>query len=211
MRRIVIMAGLSLSMFAGSALALEGDAAAGKEAAAVCVACHQANGGGMNLSGGESWPRLAGLNASYLYKQLQDFKSGSRQNGSMAPFVNMLSPQQMKDVAVYFSQLPATQGQGGENATKEELELGERLALHGDWERYIVPCKSCHGAENQGVGEHFPAIAGQHAGYIAQSLKAWQAGTRKNDPQHLMGAIAERLTDKDIQAVSKWLARQNVQ
>lgn len=211
MRQLWLLAGLGLALATFQASALEGDVAAGEQSAAVCAACHQADGSGMNISGGESWPRLAGLNADYLYKQLQDFKSGARQNASMTPFVNMLDDTAMKNVALYFSQLPATSAKGGENATAEELALGEQLALHGDWSRYIVPCKSCHGAENEGVGEHFPTIAGQHAGYIAQALKSWQNKSRKNDPQHLMGAIAERLTDQDIKAVSQWLSRQNPQ
>lgn len=209
MNRFLALAGISLSVVSFNLFALEGDAQAGEKAAAVCVACHQVDGGGMHVQGGKSWPRLAGQNAAYLYKQLQDLKSGSRQSATMAPFANMLSEQQAKDVAVYYSQLPATKGQGGEKATAEQLALGEKLALRGEWDKYIVPCKSCHGPDNQGAGEHFPAIAGQHAGYIVQELKAWQAKTRNNDPQHLMGAIAERMSDQEIQAVALWLSRQN--
>src|SRR5690554_2208901 len=44
----------ALSLAISSASALEGDAEAGKQAAVTCVACHQANGGGMNIAGGES-------------------------------------------------------------------------------------------------------------------------------------------------------------
>lgn len=209
MKVLLWLAGLGVSLLSSQVIALEGDAAVGKESAAVCLACHQADGGGMNVPNGESWPRLAGLNADYLYKQLQDFKSGARKNASMTPFVNMLDDTAMKNVSVYFSQLPAPAGKGGEQASADELALGEQLALHGDWSRYIVPCKSCHGPDNQGVGTHFPGIAGQHAGYIAQALKSWQNKTRTNDPQHLMGAIAERLTEQDIKAVSQWLSRQS--
>lgn len=205
----LIAASFSLAIF--SASALEGDAKAGAEAAAMCVACHQADGGGKNVAGGESWPALAGLDADYLYKQLQDVKNGSRQSPTMMPFVNMFNDKQMKDVSVYYSQLPAVAGTGGEKATAEELAHGEKLALQGDWERYIVPCKSCHGPDNQGAGISFPGIAGQHAGYISDQLYAWQKGKRDNDPQHLMLAIAERLNDKDIRAVAAWLSRQPAQ
>lgn len=205
----LIAAGFSLAV--SSVFALDGDAKAGEEAAAMCVACHQADGGGKNVPNGESWPALAGLDANYLYKQLQDVKNGSRKSPTMAPFVNMFNDKQMKDVSVYYSQLPAVAGTDGEKATAEELAHGEKLALQGDWERYIVPCKSCHGPDNQGAGIHFPGIAGQHAGYIADQLYAWQKGKRNNDPQHLMLAIAERLNDKDIRAVSAWLSRQPAQ
>lgn len=205
------LAAASLCLAITSVHALEGDAKAGEQAAAVCSACHQPNGAGMNLPGGESWPSLAGINADYLHKQLNDIKAGTRQSAAMMPFVGMLNEQQMKDVSVYYSQLPAVQGQNDAAATEEELAHGEKLAMHGDWDRYIVSCVKCHGPDNQGAGNSFPRLAGQHAGYIADQLHAWQAGKRDNDPQHLMVAIAERMNDKDIRAVSQWLSRQPAQ
>src|SRR5690625_263396 len=55
----------------------------GKAAAATCVACHQADGSGMNNEGAESWPRLTGLHPDYIVTQLTDFKEGRRTNASM--------------------------------------------------------------------------------------------------------------------------------
>lgn len=203
--------GLLLGIFlvSGQALAFEGDAKRGRAVAATCTACHQADGSGMNIPGGESWPRLAGLDADYLAKQLHDFKAGRRQNATMAPFAKMLDDQQIADVAAYYSQMPVTPAYGGD-VDAELLARGEQLALHGDWDKYIVPCKSCHGPGNQGAGSTFPGIASQHAGYIENQLRAWQADKRSNDPQNLMGAIAKRMSDEDIRAVSAWLASQTV-
>ena len=206
---ILVAATLGLSV--SSVYGLDGDAQAGKQAAVMCAACHQADGGGMNIPGGESWPSIAGLNAEYLYKQKKDVTEGSRNSPTMMPFLNMLNDQQYKDVSLYYSQLPATQGQGDPDATAEELAHGEKLATQGDWDRYIVPCSTCHGPDNLGAGSTFPRLAGQHAGYIADQLYAWQSGKRANDPQHLMLAIAERMNDKDIRAVSQWLSRQPAQ
>ncbi|MFP4138617.1 MAG: c-type cytochrome [Halomonas sp.] len=198
---------LGAGLAAGQVLALEGDAERGEAAAGTCVACHQADGSGKNVPDGESWPRLAGLDAEYLAKQLHDFKAGRRENATMLPFANMLDDQQIADVAAYYSQLPATQGEGGD-VDAALLERGERLATRGDWDDYIVSCKSCHGPGNQGVGGTFPGIAGQHAGYIESQLRAWQTEERGNDPQHLMGAVAQRMSDEDITAVAAWLASQ---
>lgn len=195
-------------IFSLPVLALDGDAKRGATAAVICTACHQADGSGMNIPGGESWPRLAGLDANYLYKQLLDFKQGVRISASMAPFAAMLTEQQLKDVAVYYSQLPATPGQGGQDADPALLAAGKKLAESGDWERYIVACSSCHGPANQGAGQYFPGIAGQHAGYIEQQLMDWKQGKRENDPQHLMLAIAERMNEQDIKAVAAWLSIQ---
>ncbi len=208
-KRIVSGLGLLLGagLAAGQALALEGDAERGEAAAGTCVACHQADGMGMNVPGGQSWPRLAGLPAGYIAKQLHDFQAGRRENATMMPFATMLDDQQIADVSAYYSQLPATQGDGGD-VDEAVLARGEQIAMRGDWDEYIVSCKSCHGPGNQGVGGTFPGIAGQHAGYIESQLRAWQAGERSNDPQNLMGAIAQRMSDEDITAVAAWLASQ---
>jgi len=201
---------ISACLAASAAFAQEGDAERGQAAAATCTACHQANGAGMNIPGGESWPRLAGLDAGYIAKQLHDFKAGRRQNASMMPFASMLSDEQIIDVAAYYSQMPVTPAQGGQDASEAELARGQQLAERGDWDDYIVSCKSCHGPGGQGAGSDFPGIASQHAGYISAQLLAWKNDERSNDPQNLMGAIANRMSDDDIQAVSAWYATQTV-
>lgn len=206
----MILAALGLVAQPGFAQAApEGNAERGAEVAAQCTACHQADGSGKHIEGGESWPRLAGMNAAYIAKQLHDFKEGSRQNATMAPFANMLDDQQIADVAVYYSQMEATAGQGGADADKATLERGQKLAERGDWSEYIVGCTSCHGPGNRGAGDVAPGIAGQHAGYIEAQLQAWKAGSRSNDPQDLMGSIARRMSDDDMHAVAVWLANQN--
>lgn len=208
MTKISSLGGVVLLLAAASpAWAQAGDPEQGKAEAAVCVACHQADGMGMNVPGGESWPRLAGMNADYLAKQLHDFTSGRRENMTMMPFANMLDDQQIADVAAYYSQMEPTGADGGE-VEDEVLVRGEQLAQRGDWDEYIVSCKSCHGPGNQGVGDVFPGIAGQQAGYIEDQLHAWQNGTRSNDPQDLMVSIAQRMSDEDIHAVAAWLATQ---
>ncbi|MBN7769171.1 cytochrome c4 [Marinobacter daepoensis] len=205
----VTLAALGLVTYAGMAVsAPAGDASRGKEVANLCVACHQPDGSGMNLEGGESWPGLAGMNAEYFAKQIRDIKQGTRLSPTMAPFASMLDDQKTADVAAYYSQLEPTAGKGGENADPATLKRGQQLAEQGDWSKYIVSCKSCHGPGNRGAGEAFPGIAGQHAGYIEAQLKAWKTGARKNDPQDLMGSIARRMSDDDIHAVAVWLASQ---
>ncbi|HSP59191.1 MAG TPA: c-type cytochrome [Halomonas sp.] len=201
---------LGVGLAAGQAMGGEGDAERGETAAGTCVACHQADGSGMNVPDGESWPRLAGLDADYIAKQLHDFKEDRRHSASMQPFANMLDDQQIADVAAYYSEMPVTQAQGGGDADEALLARGEQLAVRGDWDEYIVSCKSCHGPRNEGAGVTFPGIASQHAGYIERQLHAWQADERDNDPQNLMGAIAKRMSDDDIRAVSAWLASQTV-
>ena len=187
----------------------EPDLAKGQADAALCAACHQANGSGMNIPNADSWPRLAGLDAGYMVQQLQDFKSGKRQNISMQPFAQMLDEQQMINVSAWFASLPAPAAVASSDSYPvEQLARGEQLATTGDWNNYIVPCSTCHGPDNLGAGSVFPAIAGQHFGYIRDQLQNWQQDKRDNDPQQLMAAIANRMPSDAIQAVAAWLSSQ---
>ena len=177
----------------------------GKHLTGACIACHQVNGSGMSIPGAETWPRLAGLDRDYIAAQLKAIKEGTRASPTMAPFASILSEAQMLDVGSYYASLPAVQ-LPIMKAEKALLDHGEKLANQGDMARGILPCASCHGPGNQGMGSMYPALAGQYPGYITQQLKAWKSGARKNDPANLMGAVAANLDDKDIQAVSAWMA-----
>src|SRR5690625_7149299 len=121
----------------------------------------------------------------------------------------MLNDDQLGDVAAYYASLEVVATEP-EEADPKLLERGRELALHGDWDRYIVACVSCHGPGNHGVGSVFPNISGQHPAYIATQLKAWKNGERDNDPLGLMKSIAQRMSDEDIHAVSAWLGQQPV-
>ena len=61
-------------------------------------------------------------------------------------------------------------------------------------------------AGGSGVGTRFPPLAGQSAAYIAAQLENWQAGGRPPGPLGLMEAIARKLKEQDIQAVSEYYA-----
>ncbi len=179
----------------------------GNGSGAPCLACHGLDGAGNDAAG---FPRLAGLDAGYLVKQMQDYRAGTRQSAIMAPNVDNLDDQQIADVAAWYAGQTAAVPPLAD-ADAELLALGEKLATRGDWDNYVVPCESCHGPGNDGVGSAFPRLAGQHAGYIKQQLQAWKSGARSNDPDQLMLAIAARLSDEQIEAVATYLARQPIQ
>lgn len=181
----------------GKQLSLQGDGSG-----APCLACHGQNGEG-NAAG--SFPYIAGMNEGYLLRQLTAYQTGARDNAVMAMNVDNFTAQQLKDLAAYYASLdkPRQTASGSDPAL---LEQGKHLVNVGDWEAYIPPCSTCHGPNNQGVNEHFPGIAGQHASYIKQQINAWKSGDRTTDKVQLMEAVAKRLTDKQIDAVSAYLA-----
>ncbi len=86
------------------------------------------------------------------------------------------------------------------------LAAGEALARHGRWSQGLPACAQCHGPEGLGVGASFPQIAGQPAAYIANQLRAWQQGSRADDPLGLMHGVALRLAAGDVDSVAAYYA-----
>lgn len=76
-----------------------GNAEAGKEKAAACIACH-GDGGNSTISIN---PILAGQHRSYLVQALNDYKSGKRSNPIMRGMSAALSEQDIEDLAAYFA------------------------------------------------------------------------------------------------------------
>lgn len=184
------------SLEAGKAIVLQGNG----KASTACVACHGAEGAGNAQA---MFPQLARLNAGYLAKQIHDFQRATRKDPVMQPIAKALSENEIADVTAYFAaQRPAAPVA----ADPALLARGASVAMSGIWKKDVPACISCHGPGGRGVGTHFPALAGQHASYIAKQLNAWRAGTRANDPQGLMKGIAMRLPAGDIAAVSAYFA-----
>jgi cytochrome c553 len=74
----------------------------GKEKAAICTACHGANG----VSAMPNWPTLAGQHEDYLQQALTQYKLGSRKDPVMAGQVMNLSEEDIKDLAAYYAAQP---------------------------------------------------------------------------------------------------------
>lgn len=90
-----------------AAMGVKGDAAAGKQKAAACAACHGADG---NKTLDNTYPKLAGQYPDYLLKALKDYKSGKRVNAVMAGQVQALTDADMANLAVYFGSLKGQMG-----------------------------------------------------------------------------------------------------
>lgn len=152
-----------------------------------------------------AFPRLAGLGDEYLRRQLDAFADGSRKNPMMQPIARALTPEQRAQVAAYFFRLPY-KVQAGDKQPRGAADVGAWLATRGRWANDLPACAQCHGPGGSGVGVNFPALGGQPAAYIAEQLKGWQTGLRPPGPLGLMEAVARKLTEADIQAVSEYYA-----
>lgn len=178
----------------------EGHYQAGKEKAAVCAACHGPNGQSTN----PEWPSLAGQHASYLVKQLQDFKAGkTRSAPTMAPVVADLTEQDMKDLAVFYSKQPLPTL----TTPKPYLKRGEQLYRGGDFKQHITACIACHGPQGLGNAQAgFPVVSGQQPRYTIQQLQAFKTHERQNDLHQIMQDISARMLQEDMEAVAYYMA-----
>ena len=77
-----------------------GDAAEGAKKAETCKACH-GEGGGKPIQ--PDYPVLAGQHYDYLVAALNQYKAGKRKNASMNGFAAALKPEDIRDLAAYFS------------------------------------------------------------------------------------------------------------
>lgn len=176
-----------------------GNAAAGKTKSATCAGCHGPDGNSAN----PLWPKLAGQDAQYLAKQLQDFKTGKRKDPMMAPFAMGLSGQDMADVAAYFAGQKTSPGTA--QADAETVKLGEHLYRGGNAKSGVSACMSCHGPSGHGIPPRFPRVSGQQAAYTEKQMLAFKTSQRSNDNE-IMTRIAFRMSEAEIKAVSQYMA-----
>ena len=174
------------------------DLALGQEKSTqVCVACHTADGS----RGSPANPIIAGQHAEYLVKQLTEFKSGKRANPIMSGMAGPLSEADMRNVAAFYA---SKQAKPGFAKSKDTVLLGEKIYRGGIAAKQVPACAGCHSPTGAGIPAQYPRLGGQHADYNESQLVAFRAGTRANSPQ--MVAIAAKLSDKELKAVSDYMA-----
>ena len=196
---VSLLLSLGVSAAAQAANPIVGDAEAGKAKVAVCGACHGADGN----SAAPNFPKLAGQGEKYLLKQLHDVKSGKRQIVEMTGMLTNLSDQDLADIAAYFASQKMSVGA----ADPAMVERGEALFRGGKLAEGMPACTGCHSPDGAGLAAAgYPKLGGQHAAYVAKQLTDFREGNRTNDGDAMtMRAIAAKLSNKDIEAVSSYI------
>lgn len=167
-----------------------------KIVAAVCSACHGNDGNSVIAAN----PKLAGQHSEYVVKQLAQFKSGKRANAVMSGIASALSDEEMKNLAVYFSNQNIKLGAAKTNGAGS---LGEKIYRGGIVATGVPACASCHGATGSGLPVQFPRLGGQHADYTLTQLKNFRTGERSNAP--MMMTISTKMTDAEMTAVADYI------
>jgi len=173
------------------------DLAKGEASYAVCAACHGADGNSTT----PTFPKLAQQHPQYIVKQLQEFKSGKRNNAVMKPFATALSDADMQNVAAW---LTSKQAKAGFAKDKDLVRLGEKIYRGGIADRQIAACAGCHSPNGAGIPAQCPRLSGQHPDYTVAQLTAFRDGVRQNSTQ--MNQVAAKLNDREIRAVADYMA-----
>jgi cytochrome c553 len=129
----------------------------------------------------------------------------------MTPIAKAMTPQQMRDVSAWYASLGPPAAAARAPAAKPAAPLMKRgmaLAAIGDEAKQVQACANCHGPGGAGEAPTYPALAGQHAGYLTAAMAEWKTGARKTDPSGLMPAIAKKLDERDVAALAAYYAAQ---
>lgn len=168
----------------------------GKQLAASCQTCH----GDDAANAATPNPYLNAQLPTYLYRQLRDYKDGSRQHPVMSSIAAALSDQDMADIAQWYSrQVPIEPRSDNHPATPTLVESG-------DSKRLIPPCGICHDWGGRGEPVDTPRLAGQKSAYLTQTLASYRSGERHNDIYRRMRAMSERLSEDEIRALAAYYA-----
>ena len=158
-----------------------------------CFACHGPHGKSRNAE----YPALAGQPAAYLELQLRAFASGQRDNPTMGPLARNLTDEQIRSLAAYYA--------GQAPAGNPDVVAGAALEGRGKAMVQARSCQACHGEALTGK-DLAPRLAGQGEHYLAHQLAAFKSGKR-HDATGAMDSIAATLSNEDIPAVARYLAR----
>jgi cytochrome c553 len=161
-----------------------------------CSACH----GFAGNSRSDAMPILAGQQAAYLKKALQDYAGGKRPSPEMEPYAKMAIELGVDDVAAYFASQTKQPSAGA--VDRAAAERGKTAS---------APCAACHGAMGKGdPAKGVPDITGQPAGYLRSQLMLFKADKRSpGDPAVMQPkAIIKGIPDATLADLAAYYASQ---
>jgi cytochrome c553 len=199
--KLLFQATASLLLVVSLQAVAEGDAATGQAKAAICAACHGADGNSIM----PQWPKLAGQHPAYLVRQFNLIKAGARPVPEMTGIVAAVNEQDIDAIAAWYS----SQTINGGVADEALAARGEKLWRAGNAKKGVPACMACHGPAGEGNPlAGYPALAGQHSVYSANMLKRFHAGENwgeKDTNSQVMNGVAAALSDDDIHALASFI------
>jgi cytochrome c oxidase subunit II len=177
---------------------LAGDTSAGEESYRACAACHGAQGEGVRAMHA---PAIAGQEAFYLEKQLQDFRSGVRGTSPRDTFGKQMSPSAhalpdaaaVANVSAYAASLPRP------TASADPTGVGDPTAASGNaalGRNLYGSCVACHGANAEGNRAlSAPRLDLLQDWYVVGELRDFKDGLRGTSYESHTGPVMTPIDD----------------
>jgi cytochrome c553 len=130
-----------------------------------CGACHGVNGN----SKSDMQPIIAGLDAAYFKRQIENYATGKRPSPEMEPYAKQVQFLGVDQIAAFFA------------AQKREPTpfRGQQPDAVARGRTVAAQCVICHGENGRGDASRLiPGLAGQPPGYLAQQMLLFKADTR---------------------------------
>jgi cytochrome c553 len=163
--------------------------------AALCAACHGANGRG-EMPG---TPVLAGQHSFYAVTQLFMFREGRRANEAMSAVARTMKDDDLRGFSDFIATLPPVPAPPP--ATPPDaarMAKGRALAQENR-------CVMCHGADLSG-GQQVPRIAQQREDYLQMTLHEFRSGKRPGYTQAMSEAVRP-IAPEDLDTLAYYIAR----
>src|SRR3954464_2780315 len=168
------------------------EAAAVKEKAEMCTACHGEGG----ISQTENIPSLAAQPDQFTQWQLVFFRGGARKNEQMQPIAEQVSNEDIRVFGAYFASLPPPKPTPDDNTD---------LSKKGAQAAAVRRCASCH-ADSYAGTKAVARLAGQREEYLMKALHDYKSGLRSGGAGAAMTDVAYPLSEEEITALAHYLA-----
>lgn len=180
----------------------DGDPKVGKQKSEMCQGCHGEEG----IGPAPNLPNLAGQFQKYIEKQIHDYQDAKRADSMMSGMAAGIAEMDIKDMAAYFASMKRmADAPGGD---KDLAAKGKKIFREGNAETGVSACGNCHGENDpkkDAKNNVFPVISGQPKDYLLKQMNDFRSGERHNDAAGMMGNIAKKMTDAEIDAVVEYV------
>ena len=192
----------------------------GEEINEVCAGCHGEFGqGGKD---GE-YPRLAGMPAAFIAKQLHLFRDRKRPNMAMIEFVDerQMPDDEIQHISIYLSDItlktklpPVDETAPDFNAYERLLESKKMMQIgraEGDVKKggksYKKECGSCHGSDGFGDQKKgIPMLAGQYTNYLWRQVEKLRGRIRIHDEDEPDEELLDDFSDEELKDIFAYLS-----
>lgn len=211
---------LFTALLSSKTMGFEYDPDFGEEINEVCAGCHGEFGEGGKEG---EYPRIAGMPAKFLTRQLELFRERVRPNIAMVEFVDhrQMPDEDIFQISIYLERIklkthlpPADENAPDFNAYARLLESKKLMQIPrapGDIAKgeklYKKECAICHGKDGYGDFEKaVPLLAGQYTNYLWRQVKKLRNKVRIHDSDAPDEELLDDFTDEELTDIFAWLS-----